>query len=77
MVSETVAREVTPLSDPHPREWTVKTVKRFRTMRPCMACKTLGVDPQAYLRDVLDRISTHSMRRVEELLPDRWKAPPV
>jgi hypothetical protein len=35
-------------------------------------CKNLGVDPQAYLRDVLDRISTHAARRIEELLPDRW-----
>ena len=29
-----------------------------------------GIDPQAYLRDVLDRISTHPARRIEELLPD-------
>ena len=36
-------------------------------------CKNLGIDPQAYLRDVLDRISTHPARRIEELLPDRWQ----
>jgi hypothetical protein len=36
-------------------------------------CKDLGIDPQAYLRDVLDRISTHPARRIEELLPDRWQ----
>jgi transposase len=36
-------------------------------------CKALGVDPYAYLRDVLDRISTHPFSRLDELLPDRWK----
>jgi len=36
-------------------------------------CKAVGVDPYAYLRDVLDRISTHPYSRLDELLPDRWK----
>jgi transposase len=36
-------------------------------------CKALGVDPSAYLRDVLDRISTHPYSRLDELLPDQWK----
>jgi hypothetical protein len=40
----------------------------------CTTCKTLGIDPEAYLRDVLDRVSTHPARRLEELLPDRWQA---
>jgi transposase len=43
-------------------------------MSLCTTCKNLGIDPQAYLRDVLDRISTHPARRIEELLPDRWLA---
>jgi len=43
-------------------------------MSLCTTCKNLEVDPQAYLRDVLDRISTHPARRIEELLPDRWQA---
>jgi transposase len=43
-------------------------------MSLCTTCKNLGIDPQAYLRDVLDRISTHPARRIEELLPDRWQA---
>jgi transposase len=43
-------------------------------MSLCTTCKTLGIDPQAYLRDVLDRISTHPARRIEELLPDHWQA---
>jgi transposase len=36
------------------------------------SCHALGVEPWAYLRDVLDRISTHPHSRIAELLPDRW-----
>jgi transposase len=43
-------------------------------MSLCTTCKELEIDPQAYLRDVLDRISTHPARLIEELLPDRWQA---
>jgi transposase len=43
-------------------------------MSLCTTCKELEINPEAYLRDVLDRISTHPARRLEELLPDRWKA---
>ena len=39
-----------------------------------MTCKNLGVDAFAYLRDVLERISTHPARRISELLPDQWRA---
>jgi transposase len=42
-------------------------------MSLCATCKALGIDPQAYLRDVLDRISTHPAKRIAELLPDRWQ----
>ncbi|MBV8678285.1 MAG: transposase domain-containing protein [Planctomycetaceae bacterium] len=43
-------------------------------MSQCTTCKNLGIDPQAYLGNVLDRISTHPARRIEELRPDRWQA---
>jgi transposase len=43
-------------------------------MSLCTTCKQLEIEPQAYLRDVLDRISTHPARLIEELLPDRWQA---
>lgn len=36
-------------------------------------CKLQGVEPFAYLRDVLDRISTHPASRVGELTPRGWK----
>lgn len=39
-----------------------------------MTCKRLRIDPFAYLRDVFDRISAHPAKRLDELLPDRWKA---
>jgi IS66 C-terminal element len=38
------------------------------------SCKNLGVDPWAYLRDVLDRVSIHPASRIDQLLPDRWEA---
>ena len=34
----------------------------------------LGVEPWSYLRDVLERVSTHPASRLAELLPDQWKA---
>jgi transposase len=42
-------------------------------MSLCTTCKNLEVDAFAYLRDVLERISTHPARRIGELLPDQWK----
>ena len=42
-------------------------------MSLCMTCKNLAIDSFAYLRDVLERISTHPARRIGELLPDQWK----
>lgn len=35
------------------------------------SCQRLGNEPFAYLRDALDRVSTHSPSPVDELLPDR------
>jgi transposase len=40
------------------------------------SCRALGVEPLAYLRDVLDRVSKHPASRIAELLPDAWKPPP-
>ena len=36
-------------------------------------CRLHGVDPYAYLVDVLQRISLHPARDVEQLTPRRWK----
>ncbi|MBV8558327.1 MAG: transposase domain-containing protein [Planctomycetaceae bacterium] len=43
-------------------------------MSLCASCKRVGVDPLADLTDVLERISTHPMSRIDELLPDHWQA---
>jgi hypothetical protein len=37
-------------------------------------CKLLKIDAFAYLRDVLERLPTHPIERLEELLPHRWQA---
>jgi transposase len=37
-------------------------------------CKRLEINPFMYLRDVFDRISAHPVKRLEDLLPDNWKA---
>lgn len=37
------------------------------------SCRRVGVDPYAYLRDVLIRVATHPADRVDELVPARWK----
>jgi len=36
-------------------------------------CKRCGVEPFAWFRDVLSRISEHSITRLSELLPHHWK----
>jgi transposase len=34
--------------------------------------KLNGIDPQAYLADILDRIHDHKINRLDELLPWNW-----
>ena len=36
--------------------------------------KLSGLNPDAYLADILGRIRTHNPRRLDELLPWTWKA---
>jgi len=38
-------------------------------------CKLSGIDPFAYFRDVLTRISTHPASEIDDLLPANWKNP--
>ncbi len=38
-----------------------------------VSCKRLKVEPFAYLRDVIDRVSTHPASRIWELTPRGWK----
>jgi len=39
------------------------------------SCKLNEIDPFAYFRDVLTRISTHPADKIDELLPGNWKKP--
>lgn len=36
-------------------------------------CKMNGVDPRAWLADVLERLPGHPAKRIDELLPWNWK----
>jgi transposase len=36
-------------------------------------CKNLSIDPFVYLREVIDRVSTHPASRILELTPREWK----
>lgn len=49
--------------------------KRAATLYSLTAtCKLHGVDPFAYFRDVLARVSIHPAGRIDELLPAQWKS---
>lgn len=41
------------------------------------SAKLNGLDPYAYLRDVLERLPTQPNSRVDELLPHRWTPPAI
>ena len=36
-------------------------------------CKHLHINPLWYVRDVIERVSTHPVRLVVELTPRKWK----
>ncbi|MHC4520761.1 MAG: transposase domain-containing protein [Planctomycetota bacterium] len=38
---------------------------------PCRLCH---IDSFAYLRGILDRVSTHPVSRIAELMPSGWKS---
>jgi transposase len=37
------------------------------------SAKLNGHDPYAYLKDVMDKLPTWPNRRIDELLPHRWR----
>ena len=39
-----------------------------------VAAKRLGIEPFAYLRDVIERVSSHPQSRIAELTPRGWQA---
>lgn len=36
-------------------------------------CKELGINPEAYLKDVLTRLPTTKQKDIDELLPHHWQ----
>ncbi len=40
------------------------------------SCDLNKVDPFAWFRDVLSRVASHSMQRLDDLLPHRWAPQP-
>lgn len=38
------------------------------------SCKINNINPEEWLRDVMERIDDHPINRLEELLPHRWKS---
>ena len=45
-----------------------------RAMTLIETAKMNGLDPQAWLADILDRIHDHKINRLDELLPWQWSA---
>lgn len=43
-----------------------------RAMTVIKTAKLNGLDPQAYLADILDRIHDHKINRLDELMPWNW-----
>ena len=42
-------------------------------MRLIHSAKLSGIDPYAYLRDILERLPTQPASRIDEFLPQRWQ----
>jgi transposase len=38
------------------------------------SCRALEVNPREYLEDVMRRLMAHNFQKLDELLPDKWKA---
>jgi hypothetical protein len=50
-----------------------KAAKRSAMLYSLMStCKLHGINPFIWLRDVLQRIATHPINKIEELLPRNW-----
>jgi hypothetical protein len=53
-------------------EWWSRRKRRIRG-EELQTCKHLQINPFVYLRDVIERVSTHPARLVLELTPREWK----
>ena len=61
-----------------PNNWlfagSLRSGQRAAVMTLIQSAKLNGLDPYAYLSDVLKRLPTHKATQIEELLPHRWKS---
>ncbi len=69
--SISVARSTRGVPMVMPRQ-TTGSITLARAMTIIETAKMNGLDPQAYLADVLDRIHDHKINRLDELLPWNW-----
>ena len=54
--------------------WTEVGARQVGIIQSLLAtCRLHGIDPYVYLVDVLQRISLHPARDVQELTPRQWK----
>jgi hypothetical protein len=44
-----------------------------RGVRASLTAKLNGLDPEAYLADVIGRIGDHPAKRISQLLPWKWR----
>jgi hypothetical protein len=51
------------------------TMPRTRPTLSFATSPVNGINPVAYLADVLLRVQTHPASRIDELLPHNWKPP--
>ena len=61
-----------------PQNWlfagSVEGGKRAATIYSLVtSCRRLGIDPQAYLIDVISRVPAHKMSKIDELTPRAWQ----
>jgi hypothetical protein len=54
-----------------------RSAKSDRSPRAGRRVESSTDTPYCYLKDVLERLPTHSASRIEELLPHRWQPLPI
>ena len=73
-----MARDRSPLDGPQISRSDGFVPEPFGIVRmSAYTAKLNGIDPQAWVADVLARIADHNIHSLDQLLPWNWKAPPA